>query len=894
MDHPNIARVLDAGAAPDGRPFFVMELVKGVPITRYCDEHRLTPRQRLELLVPVCHAVQHAHQKGIIHRDVKPSNVLVAQYDDRPVPKVIDFGVAKATGQPLTEQTWQTGFGAVVGTVEYMSPEQASFNQLDVDTRSDIYSLGVLLYELLAGSPPFARKELEKAGVLEMLRVIREQEPSKPSTRLSTVEGLPTLAANRGTEPKRLTALVRGELDWIVMKCLEKDRNRRYETANGLAHDIERYLHDEPVLACPPSASYRLRKLARKYKTPLRVAGAFMLLLVAGVVVSAWQAVRATGAEKEALAAEKQARQERDDKELALQAEQRARREATRAGEQTMAALRALTDEVIERHMARQPQLTERDRAFLKMVLAHYEGFAATKGDSPESRAIRAEGFFRGGVIRSRLGELKDAQAAYEQARDILRHLTADFPTVPEYRSGHATCHMNLAVLLQKLGKNAEAEAEQRQALALFKQLTADCPAVPEYRVSLAACHTNLATLLADLGKLTEAEAEFRQGHAHRKQLLADFPGDPEYRYFLAHDYYYLGYFLKTSLGKKAEAEAEYRQAIALFKQLAAEFPVVPEYRSHLARCHTDLSDLIRPFAMPAEVEAELRQALALFKQLAADFPGVPDHRICLATSLSVLGDLLADLGKLAEAEAQLRQALAHKKQLAADFPAIPKYRIILANCQMDLGTRLLGWRKWAEAEAEYRQALADCKQLVADFPGVPRYQISLGACYCNLGELALLGGRPADALPWYDQAIRTLAAVLAQEPRLGQAREFLRNSHDSRAKALGKLERFAEASRDWDRTFELTEELIQGGKPAPDSLYEAARLYAVASAQVKDKAAKERYAARAVALLEQLRVQGCFRDETRATHLKKETDLDPLRQREDFRKLLAEVEEKD
>jgi tetratricopeptide (TPR) repeat protein len=309
MDHPNIARVLDGGTTSAGRPYFVMELVKGVPLTRYCDEHRLTPKQRLELFIPVCQAVQHAHQKGIIHRDLKPSNVLVALYDGKPVPKVIDFGVAKAAGQALTEKTLVTGIGNIVGTLEYMSPEQAEINQLDIDTRSDVYALGVLLYELLAGSPPFSRKELEKAGVLEMLRVIREQEPSKPSTKLSTAEGLPTLAANRGTEPAKLTRLVRGELDWIVMKALEKDRNRRYETANGFAMDVQRYLADEPVQACPPSAWYRFRKFARRNKGRLAaVAGVFLAVTLMAATVG-W-AVRDRAAREAEVKRQEEKRQE--------------------------------------------------------------------------------------------------------------------------------------------------------------------------------------------------------------------------------------------------------------------------------------------------------------------------------------------------------------------------------------------------------------------------------------------------------------------------------------------------------------------------------------------------------------------------------------------------------
>jgi WD40 repeat protein/serine/threonine protein kinase len=324
MDHANIARVLDAGTTGAGRPYFVMDLVKGVPITRYCDEHRLTPRQRLELFIPVCQAVQHAHQKGIIHRDLKPSNVLVAQYDGKPVPKVIDFGVAKAAGQSLTDKTLVTGFGAIVGTLEYMSPEQADINQLDIDTRSDIYALGVLLYELLTGSPPFSRGELEKAGVLEILRVIREQEPSKPSTKLSTAEGLPTLAANRGTEPAKLTKLVRGELDWIVMKALEKDRSRRYESASAFAADMQRYLNDEPVLACPPSAWYRFGKFARKHKPALAIASVVVAALVLGLIGLGIDDVR--------VKAEEQAKeQERGKKEQALNAKVDAERRRANA-----------------------------------------------------------------------------------------------------------------------------------------------------------------------------------------------------------------------------------------------------------------------------------------------------------------------------------------------------------------------------------------------------------------------------------------------------------------------------------------------------------------------------------------------------------------------------------
>jgi eukaryotic-like serine/threonine-protein kinase len=340
MDHTNIARVFEAGTTESGRPYFVMELVHGVPITHYCDSNQLTPRERLELFVPVCQAIQHAHQKGIIHRDIKPSNVLVTMYDDRPVPKVIDFGVAKATEQRLTERTLFTQYGALVGTFEYMSPEQAEMNAFGVDTRSDIYSLGVLLYELLTGSTPIERIRLREAALGELIRLIKEEEPPRPSVRLSSSGDLPKLAALRKMEPARLSKVVRGEVDWIVMKCLEKDRTRRYETANAVARDVERHLKDESVEACPPSAGYRLRKFTRKNRTSMAIAACFAILLLAGVVASTWQAARAMREQRMAFAAEMHAamaRREAEDRQVEAETARRSLRRSLYASDMQLA-----------------------------------------------------------------------------------------------------------------------------------------------------------------------------------------------------------------------------------------------------------------------------------------------------------------------------------------------------------------------------------------------------------------------------------------------------------------------------------------------------------------------------------------------------------------------------
>ena len=349
MDHANIARVLDAGSTETGRPFFVMELVRGIRITDYCDQHNLSTKERLELFIKVCQAIQHAHQKGIIHRDIKPSNILVTLHDGVPVPKVIDFGIAKATEGRLTDGTVYTQLHQFIGTPAYMSPEQAEMSGLDIDTRSDIYSLGVLLYELLTGRTPFDSDELMSLGLDEMRKAIREKDPMRPSTRFATLEGedLTATAKRRSTEISKLMHQLKGDLDWIVMKALEKDRTRRYETANGLAADLKRHLSNETVVARPPSSAYRFQKLVRRNKLAFAAGVAIAAALLLGTIASTWQSVRATRAKREALAA---------------QASESVQRQKAEANEQK--AITARAEETKLRQNAEAEELAARQRAY--------------------------------------------------------------------------------------------------------------------------------------------------------------------------------------------------------------------------------------------------------------------------------------------------------------------------------------------------------------------------------------------------------------------------------------------------------------------------------------------------------------------------------------------------
>jgi serine/threonine protein kinase/tetratricopeptide (TPR) repeat protein len=766
MDHPNIAKVLDAGATDTGRPYFVMELVKGIRITDYCDQNNVPTSARLELFSQVCHAIQHAHQKGIIHRDIKPSNILVTLHDGVPVPKVIDFGIAKATSnQRLTDKTIFTAFEQFIGTPAYMSPEQAEMSGLDIDTRSDIYALGVLLYELLTGQTPFEARELLQAGLDEMRRTIREQEPARPSTRLSTMlaADLTIVAGHRQCESGKLTSSIRGDLDWIVMKALEKDRTRRYDTANGLAMDIARHLNNEPVVARPPTNLYRFQKLVRRNKLAFAAASAVLVALILGLGVSTWMFFKEKAVRQRAVAAENKAQTEASKSQQVarfLQEMLKGVGPSVALGRDTK-MLQEILDKTAERigkDLKNQPGVEAELRNTIGQVYLALGGYEKAGAMHREALAMRrkllgkehvdvAESLNNLAVVFERQGKPVEAEPMHREALAMQRKLLGnEHPAVADSLD-------NLANALYRQGKLTEAEATHREALAMRRKLFGN--EHPDVAYSL----NNLANVLGSQGKLAEAETLYRETLAMQRKLLGS--EDPSIAVSLEN----LGNVLLCQ-HKLGEAETTRREGLAMQRKfLGSEHP-------DLARSLHNLADVLFYEKKLTESETLYREALAMKRKLSGN------ENLSVAASLHNLADVVRK-GNPAEAESLYREALAMKRKL------LGKENLSVAASLHNLADVV---RKGNPAEAEtlYREALAIRMKLLDNENQIAgsRHQLftllvdqgkSAEAESLSRGALADARARLTNDLPQLEGRIHDLADVLYRQAKYAEAEPLYR-----------------------------------------------------------------------------------------------------------------------
>jgi tetratricopeptide (TPR) repeat protein len=660
-----------------------MELVRGAPITTFCDQSLLDIRQRLELFVDVCSAVQHAHQKGIIHRDLKPSNVLVTVQDVVPVVKVIDFGIAKAVGQKLTDKTLVTHATQVVGTPLYMSPEQAELSGLDVDTRTDIYSLGVLLYELLTGTTPFDRERLQTVPFDELRRIIREEEPVRPSSRVTTLADVAaTVAVNRRSDPRRLGRLLRGELDWIVMKCLEKDRARRYETAGGLARDLKRYLTGEAVEACPPSAGYRLRKYAWKHKKALAAVGAFAVLLLAATGVSIGLASWAL--------------RERD--------RARERNQAAEANfQRALEAVDQMLTRVAEGPLTRVPQMEPVRRDLLRNALRFYQDFLRERGDGLVVRSEAARAYTRVGRIQFQLGERNEAEEAFRQAVLLLEQLAAESPDDPTFRQELAGVHNDLALLYHATQRWPECVAALGQAWAVLGQLERQHPTVPTFRYDRARIQNNLIGINRQLGRLDQADTASQEAMALLERLLADDPGNVDYLTLLARCHQNVA-LVHGARGRFDLAEAASLKALALNDRLVRDHPDVVDHRSRLAQTYSNLGLHYDKSNQYARAEAAYQQALTLKEALVRDHPQVVAFQVDLGGGYDNMAMLVRKARSPEESLAWSARAIRTLEPLLEQDPRYGDARMSLFNAYMSRGLAYLRLGRREEADKDWRR----------------------------------------------------------------------------------------------------------------------------------------------------------------------------------------------
>ncbi len=699
MDHPNIARIYDGGVTPTGRPFFVMELVHGVPITRYCDERHLDIRARLELFVAVCQAVQHAHQKGIIHRDLKPGNVLVAEVDGRPSPKVIDFGVAKATEIRLTDQSI-VEIGVIVGTPTYMSPEQADPSTMDIDTRTDVYALGVILYELLVGSTPIDAKQFKRGAILEMLRMVREDDPPRPSTKLSTADALPNIAANRGIEPAKLAKFLRGELDWVVMKAIEKDRTRRYETASGFARDVQRYLADEIVEARPPSAGYRLRKFARRHRGQVLAASLILLTIVAGFIGTTIGLVRA----------DEQRRLAENRLDLLTKANAQTEAERFRA-EQNFGTARSLILEMgdqFKQMMTGQKDEKVGDLAWKKALDKSRDQFDEFRRRQPDDATLMKQSalLHRMSANLSRtLNDYLGAMGGYAAAVQISEDLTGRFPENREYRDELALTLSDRSTVERLTGKLKDAAATLDRAFKLAEGPQGTLRD-SSYRRTLGMLLTDQSTVAYMLGQFEDMDRFSVRSRELWDQLKTApdderRPYDPLFAAMAVHR----RALARRELGRTAEAMTAHDDAVARMKVLAGPKATRDErYWDCEARRERARTAVAVPERRAAAV-ADLAEVIPLAEKLIEEFPHVVHFRAGLAETYLYRGELLLSLDQPEPATAELTKSLAVSRDLLDRHGVLTKSLLIRGNTFLALGRARAAAGKNNEAVGHWKNA---------------------------------------------------------------------------------------------------------------------------------------------------------------------------------------------